>query len=169
MSESNTAARSRRRWIIGGSILGVLGLLVGATTFVNAHGGGWHHRSGPMNAEMIADRVEHGVKYVLSDVDATADQKAQVTAILQAAAKDVHALADQHFAAHKEIHEILSAESIDRVRLESVRESELRLADQASRRILQGIADAAEVLTPQQRAELVSKMEERRGWHHDAG
>jgi periplasmic protein CpxP/Spy len=101
-------------------------------------------------------------------VDATAEQKAQVTTILQAAATDVHALADQHFAARKQLHEILSAPTIDRERLEAVRASELRLADDASKRILQGVADAAEVLTPEQRAELAEHIQEHGHWRHGA-
>jgi Spy/CpxP family protein refolding chaperone len=76
----------------------------------------------------------------------------------------VHALADQHFAAREQLHQILSAETIDRQRLETVRVGELHLADEASKRILQGIADAAEVLTPQQRAALAEHMEEHGHW-----
>jgi periplasmic protein CpxP/Spy len=114
-----------------------------------------------MNAERMADHIEHGVKYVLSDVDATAEQKAQITSIMQSTATDVHAVADQHHALHKQLHEILSAETIDRTRLEAVRTDGLRLADQASKRILDGIADAAEVLTPEQRTELAAHAQRR--------
>jgi Spy/CpxP family protein refolding chaperone len=161
----NSRPRSRRGWIVAGSVVGVLALLAGAKALVYAQGGGWHHgRGGPMNAQFVADRIEHGVKYVLSDVDATAEQKAQATAILQSAASDVRALADQHLSARKQLHEILAADTIDRARLESVRADQLRLADQASKRILQGIADAAEVLTPQQRAALAAKAEQRGHW-----
>jgi Spy/CpxP family protein refolding chaperone len=99
-------------------------------------------------------------------VDATAEQKAQVTKILQAAATDVHGLADQHFAARKQLHEILSAPTIDRERLEAVRAGEMQLADEASKRILQGVADAAEVLTPEQRTALAEHMEEHGHWRH---
>jgi Spy/CpxP family protein refolding chaperone len=155
---------SRRGWIIAGVATGVLVLAGGAVAYAR-NAGAWGHR-GPMSAEFIADHVELGVKYALSDVDATAEQKAQVTKILQAAATDVHGLADQHFAARKQLHEILSAPTIDRERLEAVRAGELRLADEASKRILQGVADAAEVLTPEQRAELAEHLQEHRHWRH---
>jgi periplasmic protein CpxP/Spy len=165
-SANGGGRRSRRGWIVAGIAVGALALLSGAGALVYARdGGGWrHHGHGPMNAEAFADRLEDGVKYVLSEVDATADQKAQVTEILKSAATDVHALAGQHREARQQLHEILSAETIDRTRLESVRVGELRLADEASKRILQGIADAAEVLTPQQRAALAEHMEQHSHW-----
>jgi len=158
--------RQRRTLLIGSTVLGVLMLLVGVKAYVFAAAGGWHHGwRGSMTSEEIADRIEHGVKYVLSEVDATADQKTKVTAILQAAANDVHALGDQHLAARSQIHEIMSAPTIDRARLENVRANELQLADQASRRLVTAFADAAEVLTPEQRTKLIEEMQEHHGWH----
>ena len=91
-----------------------------------------------MSADAFSDHIDHRVKYMLSEVDATADQKAQVTSILQSAARDVHALKDQHVSAHKQLHEILSAETIDRARLETVRADQIRLADEASQRFVSG-------------------------------
>jgi periplasmic protein CpxP/Spy len=166
---SSQPAPSRRRWLIAGSIIGAVAVLIGATAYVRAQVGGWHHGwRGPMSAEVLSDRIEMGVKFVLSDIDATADQKARVTTILQTAAKDVHGLAGQHFAARDQIREILSAPSIDRARLETIRENELQFADQASKRALEGIADAAEVLTPEQRVQLARQMEEHhKRWHGD--
>jgi periplasmic protein CpxP/Spy len=161
------SSSSKRGWIIAGIATGVLVLTGGAVAFARNAGGWGHH--GPMSAEFISDHVALGVKYALSDVDATAEQKAQVTKILQSAATDVHALADQHFAARKQLHEILSAPTIDRERLETVRAGELRLADEASKRILQGVADAAEVLTPEQRTALAKHLEEHRHWRHSGG
>jgi periplasmic protein CpxP/Spy len=149
-------------------VLGVLTLLVGAKAYVFARGGGMHQGwSEPMSSEEIADRIEHGVKYLLADTDATADQRAKVTAILQSAADDVHALRDQHVADRNQFHQIFAAATIDRTRLESVRADELRLADQASRRIVTALADAAEVLTPEQRTKLMEEMQKHHhhGWH----
>ena len=158
--------RKRKGLLIASAVVGALVILAGTKAYVFARGmGGPHGWGGPMSAEFVADRIEHGVKYVLSEVDATADQKAKVTAILQAAAKDVHALGDQHLAARTQIHDILAAQTIDRAQLENVRADELRLADQASRRIVTAIADAAEVLTPEQRTKLIEEMQEHHGWH----
>ena len=154
--------RSRRGWIIAGATVGVLALLAGAWTAVEAHGGGWHH-GGRMSADAFAEHIDHHVKSVLSEVDATPEQQAQVSSILQSTARDVHALKDQHVSAHKQLHEILSAETIDRARLETVRADQIRLADEASQRFVSGLVDAAEVLTPEQRAALVARMER----HHD--
>jgi len=163
-----SSSRRRRGLLIAGVILGAITLLGGVKAFVYAKGGpGWHHGWGEqMSSEDIADRIQHGVKYMLSDVDATADQKTKVTAILQAAAQDVHGLSDQHLAARTQIHEILSAPTIDRARLETVRADELRLADQASKRIVTAVADAAEVLSPEQRTKLMDEMQKHHhGWH----
>ena len=161
--------RRRRGLIIAASVIGAIAVIVGVKATVFAHGP-WQHGwgRGPMSAEEIADRVETGVKYVLSDVDATADQKAKVTAILQATAKDVASLRDRHFADARQIRELLSAPSIDRAGLEHVRTEELSLADHASQRILEGIADSAEVLTPEQRVKLADRMEKHQRWRSDS-
>jgi protein CpxP len=160
--------RGRRGLLIAGTVIGVLTLLIGFKAYVFATGmgmGGWHHGWGQMSPEEMADRIEHGVKYMLSDIDATPEQKAKVTAIFQAAAKDVHGMHDQHLAVHTQIHEILTAPTIDRTRLDAVRADQLRLADEASKRIVTAIADAAEVLTPEQRTKLINDMKKHQGWH----
>ena len=160
-------SRSRTLLLVTGAVLGVFALLAATKAFVFAREGGWHHGwHGAMTSEAIASRIEHGVKYALSEVDANADQKAKVTAILQAAATDVQGLHEQHRLAHTQIHEILAAQTIDRARLETLRADQLQLADQASKRIVTAIADAAEVLTPEQRTKLIEEMqEEHHGWH----
>ncbi len=169
VNSSPSVARPPRRrgLIIAAAVIGVLTLLIGAKAYVFARGMGMHHGWGePMSSEEIADRIDHGVKYMLSDIDATPDQKSKVTGILQSAAQDVHAMHDQHMADTKQFHEILSAATIDRARLETVRADELRLADQASKRIVTALADAAEVLTPEQRTRLMDEMQKHHhGWH----
>jgi periplasmic protein CpxP/Spy len=169
MSDSNpissSTPRRRRGWIIAVSAIGAVAVLVAIKATVFAHGP-WHH--GPMSSEQIADRIEHGVKYVLSDVDATGEQKAKVTAIMQAAAKDVSALHDRHFADAERFRELLSAPAVDRAALEAVRVDELSLADQASQRILQGIADSADVLTPEQRVKLAERVKKHQRWRSDS-
>jgi Spy/CpxP family protein refolding chaperone len=161
---ANVARRRRRGWIATAAI--ALTVVVGTGALVYAQDRSHEGWSGSVSPDRIAGHIEHGVKYLLSDVDATAEQRTQVTTILQSTATDVHALADQHIAARKQLHEILSAPTIDRERLEAVRVDELRLADEASKRLLTGIADAADVLTPEQRATLAQSMEEHRHWRH---
>jgi Spy/CpxP family protein refolding chaperone len=164
MTDKPKNPRTRRSWIIAATLVGVVALFAGAKALVFAHGGsGWN--GGPMSPEMLSERIERGVKYVLLDTDATAEQRQQVTAILESAAKDVHALVGPHHEVHQQIHDILTAPTIDRVRLETLRAEQLGLADQASKRVVTALADAAEVLTPAQRATLIASMEKHR-WHH---
>ena len=85
MNETVTKRRRRGLYTAAAVLGGVTALVVATKAYVYARGGGWHH--GPMSLEVIDDRIEHGVKYILSDVDATSDQKAKVTAILQAVGK----------------------------------------------------------------------------------
>ena len=151
--------RRNRGWFIAAALIGVLALFAGAKAMVFAHGG-----DGPMSEAAMADHIARGVKFVLLDTDATAEQRGQVTAIMESAAKDVHVLLDHHDQVHKEFHDILSAATIDRARLETLRAEQMALADQASKRLATALADAAEVLTPEQRATLIASAEKHR-WH----
>ena len=56
----------------------------------------------------------------------------------------------------------MTAPSIDRARLESLRAEQIKSLDEASKRLVTAISDAAEVLTPEQRAALAKQIEE----HH---
>ena len=137
----------------------------GGEGYGHGPGYGWHHRGhhGPMDPETIARRIDRGVDWVLSDVGATAEQKQKVSAIAKAAATELTPLRDRHRAARTRVIEILSAPAVDRGALEQVRAEELAMAEGASRRVTQALADIADVLTPEQRVKLREKAERRMG------
>ena len=64
---------------------------------------------------------------------------------------------ESHSAAFKQFHEAITGPSIDRARLESLRAEQVKSLDEASKRLVVAISDAAEVLSPDQRAALAAK------------
>jgi Spy/CpxP family protein refolding chaperone len=61
--------------------------------------------------------------------------------------------------ARRQARQLLTAPTVDRPALEALRAAQLAEADAASRRMVQAIADAAEVLTPEQRAKLAQRLD----------
>ncbi len=162
---SEQSDRGRRRFFTG-LLAGVLtgGILAtGLTAF--ALGGpprwglaGWHGAHGGDPAAM-QERMEFAVDWVLSRVGASDAQRQQVKSIVTKAHADLASLREQHLQHRRDFLERLTQPSVDRAGLEQLRQAELRLADQASARIVQAVADAADVLTPDQRAALVQHLE----------
>ena len=64
-----------------------------------------------------------------------------------------HAGVDE-YAALGQFHEALMAPSLDRAQIESLRAAQVKSLDDASKRLVTAIEDAAEVLSPEQRAAL---------------
>jgi Spy/CpxP family protein refolding chaperone len=154
-------------------VLAVLigGLLVGAGAKIFAHGtpgffGGGHCGFGQANAETAMRHAEFMVRFMLSEINASETQQAKIADIVKAAMSDLRPLRDKHFEGHKAAAQLLSKPSIDRAALESLRAKQMQLAETASRRIAQALADAFDVLTPEQRAALVERMQRMRGDHH---
>ena len=156
---------ARLRWIGAGLLGGLLagGASVWAVSSDDLHGGfmgGGHrfmhrlHGGGPVDPEAAREHVKMGVRWVLGYVDATPEQEQKVQAIAQDALADLLPLREQHNANRKALHEALSGATIDREALEQARRAEIKLADQASARLAQAVADAADTLTPAQRAQL---------------
>jgi len=144
----------RRRWFAGLAALGGLGLLA---TQVPAHGWG----RGALDPEERARRLEYRIGRLVKDVGGTPEQKDRLVAIAAAAISDLRPLRDQARQARWRGMELLASPVIDRAALEQQRVLQIQAADARSRRILQAMADAAEVLTPQQRAAAAARMKAR--------
>jgi len=167
------APRARSRWrgalIAGGvalALAGGVGVAVSQPGSWGGHHGGHHgarggeHGHGSMwRGGDPAQRIERGVERMLGRVDATDEQKRKVTEILKGAAKELQAMRSGARGMRGEVASLLKAETIDRAAMEKLRADRIASADAASKRMTQAIADAAEVLTPKQRAELAERME----------
>ncbi len=138
-------------------LAGVVALFAGGA-LVFAHAGGGHGR---MDMDEMAEHFQVHVKHVLAEVDATPEQQARINAIIDAAAGDLKTLHQQHSGMFAGMHTLLTAPTIDRAKLEQLRAEHIAALDAASQRCATALADAAEVLTPEQRAKLGEKMKER--------
>ena len=146
---------SRRRWFAGIAALGGLGLL-GAQ--VQAHGWGRH---GALDPEERARRLDYRIGRLVRDVGGTPEQKQRLVAIASAAMADLQPLREQARQARLRSLQLLAAPVIDRSALEQQRLLQAQALDARSRRTVQAMADAAEVLTPEQRAKVAERMQSR--------
>lgn len=93
-----------------------------------------------------------------AEVQATDAQKAKIDPLVKAAMADLKPLHEQLHQLHKQLLEQAGAPAIDRAALESSRQKGLALADQASKRLIQLVADVGDTLTPEQRKKLVEHL-----------
>jgi Spy/CpxP family protein refolding chaperone len=117
---------------------------------------GGHFGGGPF---LTPGRIERMVDRLAWAVDASSEQKQKLRAIAQHTVDELAPLRERHLDGRRQMREVLAAPTIDRGRLEALRVEQMRLADEASRRIAASVADAADVLTPAQRAELARRLE----------
>lgn len=137
--------------VIGG-LLGTLAV-VGYNAYSHA---GWMGHAGHISDPQLAiERAEIATDFVLMQVSASEAQRQQVKAIVKDAINDLLPLREQHRATHQAFVDALAQPTVDRAALEQLRVAAIQRAQTASTRLVQAIADVAEVLTPQQRTELI--------------
>ena len=137
-------------------VAGVTGNLL-STAF--GQGVGWQHFGmrggmgpfGSLSPAQIDDRIERMTKHMAIELDATAEQQAKLATIAKAAVADLRPLHEKARAARAQAVTLLTAPTIDRSAIERLRTDQIALAETASKRIAQALADAAEVLNPEQR------------------
>lgn len=137
-------------------------LAVGAGAYATGQIPG-HGQHGDMTAH-----VDHALKHLYVDLDATDAQKAKIDPLVHQALQDLKPLHQQLLDGHRQAIALLTQPTVDRAAMESARAQNMQLADQASKRIVQLIADVGDVLTPAQRQKLadhLSKMHGARPMH----
>jgi protein CpxP len=156
---------SRRRWLKRGAF-GVLaaGLAGGLGFKAFAHRSGFGR--GPLDPAELDARLERMLKHLYVEIDATEAQKERLAPIVKKAAQDLLPVRDQMRSARREALALLGGETIDRAAIERLRAAQMDLAEAASKRLAQALADVAEVLTPGQRTLLAERIaHRRRRWH----
>ena len=153
-----TARRTpRTRWILMG-IAGALVLVIGGATWSAV---GYSKWSGGDHGWFVERKIDR----MLDAVDASDTQRDQVHAIVTAAVADLVEVRELKRAGREALVAALTRDTIDRAELEALRQSKLETVDRMSQRAVGALADAAEVLTPAQRRELVAEWGQR--WEHD--
>lgn len=125
------------------------------------HMGGHVGMGGPIDPAKVDTQIERMIKHFALEVDASAPQRDKLTAIAKGAAKDLLPLRDKLQSARQQAIAIAGAPNVDRAGMEKLRGEQIALADTASKRVTQALADAAEVLTPAQRQKIAAHMKER--------
>jgi Spy/CpxP family protein refolding chaperone len=116
-----------------------------------------------MTGDEIAAHADMILQRIYTETNATDAQKAQINPLLHQAVTDMLPMHSGARDFHAQALALLSADTIDRAALENLRVEHIQVADQASRRITQAIADIAEVLTPAQRKLLAAHVAEMHG------
>jgi len=167
---SITIWRARRKVAIVAAVLGGIALTAGAVA-QNAATGGFHH--GHHGAQVanaspadMAAHVDQMLQHIYAETGATPAQQAQIAPLVQATATDLLQLHDQFHAEHTQMLSLLGADSIDHAALENARVAQLNVLDQASKELVQLLADTAAALTPAQRKALAEKLAAHLGASH---
>jgi Spy/CpxP family protein refolding chaperone len=173
----NSDPKPRRHFFKRAAIATLMGGIaagIGIKAFAHGGGyGGWHRggfMAGPLDAAAMDEHLERMLRHLYVEIDATEEQKQRLAPIVKQAAKDLLPLREKASDARKKAAELLTQDSIDRAAIETLRAEQLQLAEQASKRFTQALADVADVLTPAQRRQVAQRFEHHRGrWHGGRG
>ena len=100
--------------------------------------------------------IEKRVDQMLKRVNASPEQTTKVHAIVQTVKTDIAPMRATLRDSRKQSRTLLGAAQIDPAAIETLRAQESATRDQISRRVTAGVIEAANVLTPDQRAKLAT-------------
>ena len=169
-STSGTGNPRRRffRWAAVTTV--IAGVVAGIGVAALAHGPGGWHRGGfmgePLDPARMDEHLDRMLKHLYVEIGATDAQQQLLAPIVKGAAQDFLPLRAKMHEAHRRAAELLSQDTVDRAALETLRADHMRLAEQASTRFVQALADVADVLTPEQRRQLADHVGR---WHRHRG
>ena len=172
METQDSKPDKRRRFFKRAAIATLIGGIaagIGFKAYAQSGGCGWHRAgfaAGPIDPAAMDEHLDRMLKHLYVEIDATDEQKQKLEPIVKQAVKDLLPLRDKARATRKQAMDLLAADTVDRGAIEALRAEKLQLADQASKRFTQALADVAEVLTPAQRKQIAERVEAFHGrWH----
>jgi Spy/CpxP family protein refolding chaperone len=164
--EAARSAPGVRGWLWRGLIAIATVTLLVVATGCGPHGPGrWHGHHGfwgheRPNLDDVEGLKEHAawaLDWGLDAIDADDEQQVRIEAIAFQAIDRLVPLARAHRDHREALVTELGNPEIDRAALAEIRLKELRVVDEMSAVLLDALADVSEVLTPEQRGELIAR------------
>lgn len=124
------------------------GMMAGGPGGPGGHGGG-------MMMGLGSDRM-------LDAVGASAEQRAQIRQIMDAARADLKSQREAGRALHDQMRQAFVQPTVDARAVEALRQQQMAQHDAASKRMMQAMLDVSRVLSPEQRAKIADHMGQRR-------
>jgi Spy/CpxP family protein refolding chaperone len=113
--------------------------------------------------------IEKRVDRALTGTDATADQKKKVSTIIEQAFTDMKPLHDKRVENRKAMAEVMQAPTIDKTKVEALRQEQMKVSDAGSKRFTQALTDAGDVLSAPQRQAFFKAWSDRGDHRHKRG
>jgi periplasmic protein CpxP/Spy len=171
-SPATAPAPQRRRGWLFVSTIALAAALSGAAASHAVSQGYWNgpgFMGRPFDPARVEDGADRAVRHLAVEVDATPEQQEKLRGIVKGAIKDLLPMREKALSARERGRVLLTQPTIDRPAIEALRAEQLALGDAASKRFTQALADAAEVLSPEQRRKIderVTAFRERWGYWH---
>jgi protein CpxP len=153
-----------RRVIIGAiagiAAIGAIGFAAAESDFGRGFGMGRFGGGGQVTRAHMGFGGHWMMGQVLDEIDATPEQEDKLWDIIDNARGEMRPAFREFRETREEIAGILGAATIDRAALEKLRSERIATIDATSKKMTEALADAAEVLTPEQRTKLVERFKE---------
>lgn len=156
----------------GPRLPGDLPMLTGglAAAAASLEGGSAAESGSPLYDRMVdavvAYHADRAVRRLAVEIDASQQQQDKLRAIVDGAVKDLLPVRQKLMTARASARDLLTRDTVDRAAIEQFRVDMVAVHDAASRRLAQAVADAAEVLTPEQRRKIADLADHHGRWGH---
>ena len=142
-----------------------LALLIGLVLATQVDAGWFRNRHQGHDPDRMREHAYRIVDHTFSRVDASDAQHEAARAIVDETLEELGEVRFDRRAMHEEVMGLLTAETVDHAAVEALRAEKLASADRASRVLTRGLVALADLLTPEQRAQLPGIREGHGAWH----
>ncbi|MCV0396470.1 MAG: periplasmic heavy metal sensor [Rhizobiaceae bacterium] len=149
-------------WSLRNVLFATAAVVLAGVGVAIAKGDGWG--PGAMGHHMMGGFAERRVERAMDAIDATDEQEERIWAIIDRTRTELRPIGRGFRDSRDEFASILGAATIDKTAIEALRAERVAAMDEASKKAVAAMVEAAEVLTPEQRSKLFEHMQERRGW-----
>src|SRR5471030_1497483 len=129
----------------------MLAALLAGSLAITAGGVAFADNAKTFDPAKFNQHIEKRVDKALTGTDATADQKKKVSTIIEQAFTDMKPLHDKRVENRKAMAEVMQAPTIDKTKVEALRQEQMKVSDAGSKRFTQALTDAGDVLSAPQR------------------
>lgn len=147
-----------RSAVLGAFAVGIVAVLTVGAVQALGHGPFRRGSCGSMEPAQVGKKTDRIAGWIVEDLGGTPGQQASLSAIAKAAAKDLAPVHEELLAGRRQAVEFLTAAEIGRGALKAHRARQRRLLTAVSERLTSTVADAAEVLTPEQRVKAADEL-----------